>query len=761
MRRRWLVITIAAALAIGFTIIGGYRWLMPSSRERHRESQPAPKPEAPPDLARLRGQYTSAVEALDRHDGRDAVKHLISFDFGRRAVEEYRLWLLANAHQLNGETGAQRATLATLWNRNPQMVVWPDAGTKLAALYADAGDFASAARVASSVASRSEDADVAARARWQAVQASFAAGDLSGALESARLIVIKTPGAAEAAPAIAFVRSVSGGSGNGAIPLTAGERLERAVGLMRDEDPQDALDELESLAPDAPATLREPIALNRGLALFQLRRFDDAIRTLEPLTSTTYRFAIPALYHASKSYRILSDSINPTVYKTVVQKQQIGTTRVKTGKGRKAKVVTKPKFGNVRKSIPMVDLAKKSRKESYDRLANERLKDLLSLPLSPAVRVEVLNTLIAGAEAKNQDEYEQTLIRQVVKLDPLGDPGLQRFWDKAWAAYVRGDLATAKSLMQFIRETYASPNVRRQSTYWYARTLDRSGDRTGATAIYETIANAAYDDVYALDAQARGARRTSTSPNPLKLNRPDWSQIAEKSMPAELRLAYELTALSDLRNARLEIQKNMRRENQPYADALLSDLYNSTGNTDLLYRTLRRAFPALATVEQDSVPPYFLKMYYPMKYEPVIRKNGQRFGVDPYIVMALCLQESYFNPKARSPVGATGLMQLMPPTAKELSRRIHGPFTTPRLENPDTNIELGTAHFKDLVNLFRGNTQLAIASYNAGQGNVMKWRRAAPGKPMDEFLESIPFAETRNYVKRVTLISATYKRMNQ
>ena len=66
-----------------------------------------------------------------------------------------------------------------------------------------------------------------------------------------------------------------------------------------------------------------------------------------------------------------------------------------------------------------------------------------------------------------------------------------------------------------------------------------------------------------------------------------------------------------------------------------------------------------------------------------------------------------------------------------------------------------------LVNLFGGNTQLAVASYNAGQGNVAKWRRAAPNKPMDELLESIPFPETRTYVKRVTVLQSSYRRLSE
>jgi len=151
-------------------------------------------------------------------------------------------------------------------------------------------------------------------------------------------------------------------------------------------------------------------------------------------------------------------------------------------------------------------------------------------------------------------------------------------------------------------------------------------------------------------------------------------------------------------------------------------------------------------------------MYSPTKSEETSRKDAEKSGIAPYLIMGLIHQESYFNPRAKSRVGATGLMQLMPATGKELAQKLH---SSADLENPDVNIRLGTYHFRHLIDLFGGNPQLAVASYNAGQGNVLNWRRAAPHKPSDEFLESLPFPETRTYVKRVTILGATYRRLSE
>jgi soluble lytic murein transglycosylase-like protein len=702
-------------------------------------------PEAPPDLEKLRPAFDAGLDALRRGDGADAVTQFSSFTFGKRAVDQYRLYYLANACQLAGQSARARATLARLWRSHPAFVVQTDAGLNLGGLYASIADWRHAALVFDGVAERADNSAIAGSARWSAIDSSFARGDIASVLYDARNIAIRNPRTAQAPHAIELVRAITSVAKDAPIKMSDAERLTRAVSFLRDGDPQNALDELSGLdTSGVPADLRLPVALNRGLALNQLHRFEESNKVMEPLASDAYRIAIPAIFTASQNYRALSSSINPMVTKTIVVKQQV------KAKGKKKK------FANVKKNVQLVDLAKKAKKDEYDHLSAERLKDLLSLPLADEVRIDVLNTLIGLAEARNQDDYEQQLIIQLAKLDSSQEAGLQHFWDKAWAAYARGDLNGARDLLGFVRDSYHGPNTKRQAIYWYARCGERLGRKAEAAAMYHDLASAPYDDIYAIEAEKRGAQRQASNDNPLTANRPDWREIAEQNMPKELRLGYELTALSDFRDAQQEIDKNRSRGNQKYADALLADLYHASGNAIPMLKALHSAFPALATVEQDSVPSYFLKMYYPLEYDDWIRKYASKSGVDPYTIMGLIHQESYYNAKAKSAVGATGLMQLMPATGRELAANFH---IAPRLDNPETNIRLGTAHYKMLVNLFNGSNELAIAAYNAGQGRVLQWRRAAPGKPMDEFIEAIPYRETRTYVKHVVMLASTYKRM--
>jgi soluble lytic murein transglycosylase len=128
--------------------------------------------------------------------------------------------------------------------------------------------------------------------------------------------------------------------------------------------------------------------------------------------------------------------------------------------------------------------------------------------------------------------------------------------------------------------------------------------------------------------------------------------------------------------------------------------------------------------------------------------------VDPALVHALSRQESEFNAAAKSPVGASGLMQLMPGTAKAVARAYKVQFQAGQLTNPSYNIQLGEAHLRGLIDSYSGSYFLALAAYNAGGGRVQEWMKAFgdPRKtqidPID-WIERIPFTETREYVKKI------------
>jgi soluble lytic murein transglycosylase len=140
---------------------------------------------------------------------------------------------------------------------------------------------------------------------------------------------------------------------------------------------------------------------------------------------------------------------------------------------------------------------------------------------------------------------------------------------------------------------------------------------------------------------------------------------------------------------------------------------------------------------------------YPFPYFQEIVKWSNERKLNPLLVTALMRQESRFESKVKSPVGATGLMQIMPDTGKWIAPQIKLDFKQINLENPNDNIMLGTWYLDHTHQQYNNNSLLAIASYNAGPGNVSKWLQTSSTKDPDEFVEQIPFDETRNYVRQV------------
>ncbi|MBO3462403.1 transglycosylase SLT domain-containing protein [Aetokthonos hydrillicola Thurmond2011] len=140
---------------------------------------------------------------------------------------------------------------------------------------------------------------------------------------------------------------------------------------------------------------------------------------------------------------------------------------------------------------------------------------------------------------------------------------------------------------------------------------------------------------------------------------------------------------------------------------------------------------------------------YPFPYIHLIEKWSKEHQINPLLVTGLIRQESRFEPKAHSVAGAVGLMQVLPSTAKLMASQINFDSKKIDLENPDNNIMFGTLYLDHTHDQYANNSLLAIASYNAGPGNVAKWLQILPKDDPDEFVEAIPFDETRNYVRQV------------
>lgn len=145
-----------------------------------------------------------------------------------------------------------------------------------------------------------------------------------------------------------------------------------------------------------------------------------------------------------------------------------------------------------------------------------------------------------------------------------------------------------------------------------------------------------------------------------------------------------------------------------------------------------------------------LKVVYPFPYREMVIREAREWGVDPIMLAAIIRQESAFKADIRSSAGAVGLMQVMPPTGKELARR-HGPegFAEANLEAPEVNLHLGAAFFRDMSRRYDDDLPLVLSAYNAGPTRATRWRQYPEASDPLRFTERIPFDETRGYVKNV------------
>jgi soluble lytic murein transglycosylase len=151
---------------------------------------------------------------------------------------------------------------------------------------------------------------------------------------------------------------------------------------------------------------------------------------------------------------------------------------------------------------------------------------------------------------------------------------------------------------------------------------------------------------------------------------------------------------------------------------------------------------------QEAKPGWWERLWYPLRYEHIVRGHARNYALDPALLAAVIYQESKFKADARSQSGAIGLMQLLPNTAKGIALHTGGTqFHVSDLYVPELNVRYGAWYLRHLLQKY-GDERTALAAYNAGQDNVDRWRRAGRG---------IAFAETRAYVERVEELKGIYR----
>ena len=191
----------------------------------------------------------------------------------------------------------------------------------------------------------------------------------------------------------------------------------------------------------------------------------------------------------------------------------------------------------------------------------------------------------------------------------------------------------------------------------------------------------------------------------------------------------------------------------------LSSVYAQESRHHLALRILRRHFQPYARSGLASLPRAFWEMYYPLGWRAELTEAAGRAIIDPLLVAAVVREESSFYPQARSRVGARGLMQLMPDTARPMAQARRLPFNNgDLLDDPAANLDMGSGYLSGLLREF-GDARLAAAAYNAGPARVREWWGGRRSDDLEVWVEQIPFNETRAFVKRVMLSWDEYRRL--
>ena len=326
-------------------------------------------------------------------------------------------------------------------------------------------------------------------------------------------------------------------------------------------------------------------------------------------------------------------------------------------------------------------------------------------------------------------------------------------WQLGWMNYTIGNFKKAYDYFDNSVRKYPSGLFIESSMFWSAKSAKQL-KRMGLAQQIFTNVNMTFPYTY------YGIRAGEMKPDKkffLEIPREEEPPFATPILSTDAHFHHsrgvELSAIGFYEDARLEIKKLESTTRKNLSGVLwLTKLYNDAHAYSDTMRVMQLYKNFKTKLLEKDLTKNFWENFYPLAYAKAIRDNAKIFNVDPYFVKALIRQESLFNSQVQSRAGAIGLMQIMPETGRALyaNSTKSEPFNTTILFNPDTNIQLGIQYIGQLNKRFKKNKTHILISYNAGPHNLKKWlKRFSHLQDPDVFIESIPYPETRKYVKKV------------
>lgn len=347
-------------------------------------------------------------------------------------------------------------------------------------------------------------------------------------------------------------------------------------------------------------------------------------------------------------------------------------------------------------------------------------------------------------------------LQQAIGAGAIGNEG-ETLWTLGWTYVLAGKEDDALQIFDQYLHQFPDGDYRTNSLFWAGKIYAKRGLISERDARFrQLIAEYPYS-YYAY----RAKEITSLPPSPAAAGEGLGVRAFPNLTSPDLPLINDLVSIDLMRDATREMKLAVAAHPDDLGYAFkLADLYVQAGEPFKANGVLQRRFRDFVRHGGANIPDRFWQILFPLNHWETIKAEAAKRGVDPYLLASIIRQESGFEPATISNAGAVGLMQIMPAEAEEIASRagIEG-VTREKLFDPDINIAVGAAEFAQKLAAMQGRSALAIAAYNGGESNVSNWLTRTPAEDMDVFIEAIPYAETRLYVKTVTRNRNEYRRI--
>ncbi len=641
---------------------------------------------------------------LDREYAK-SIEALKKAEARRGELDDYIHYFLAVAYAGTGDTEAEINTLRTFESKFPDSLFGRDA----LVMY---GNALLASGEAQRAASALEGHRIPPRADHELAlgRAYAAAGEQAKASEVLRRLYVTMPLSPEAEQANADLKALS--TANPLPPLTFAERKTRADLLAQGRRYSEAAGEYSELLGSA-STPEELASANLalGVALYRTGKQKEAREVLERIPWSADERNSQRLYFLSEIARSEGDEAG--LLKVVSQLRENASTS------------------------PWFDDALLSGANMY----------LLKHDLDRAI-----------------DFY-----REIHERFPRGRHGPYAHWKEAWLSLRQGRTPEAARLFEEQIGQYPASGEVPPALYWRARLAEEQSDYSKARAYYEKLSQRFSNYYYAELARQRLYGLPSggePDPDPLleKISPGPQLEVPEAELPPDNLRAQKSQLLKNGGLYDFAIRELQLASGSEYganwATAEMARMYQESGRYQPSLELLKRAIPSYFSVEVESLPREYWQGLFPRPYWDELKKYSLQNRLDPYFVASLIRQESEFNPAAISRANAMGLMQLLPATGKKLAKEVKvGQFSSERLLDPKLNLQLGTRYFRSMMDHFDGRQEYALAAYNAGSDRVQEWLESGHYRDPAEFVESIPFTETREYVQAILRNATLYRKI--